>query len=47
MITKNLKFENGKNVNVDKPLVSYLDRMIELIRLTQRKINSIAKYKTF
>ncbi|EMM98232.1 hypothetical protein LEP1GSC035_0391 [Leptospira noguchii str. 2007001578] len=45
MITKNLKFENGKNVN--KFLVSYLDRMIELIRLTQRKINSIAKYKTF
>ncbi|UOG59639.1 hypothetical protein [Leptospira noguchii] len=40
-----LKME--KNVNVDKVLASYLDEMIELRRLTQRKINSIAKPKTY
>lgn len=40
-----LKME--KNVNVDKVLASYLDEMTELRRLTQRKLNSIAKPKTF
>lgn len=39
-----LKME--KNVNVDKVLASYLDEMTELRRLTQRKLNSIAKPKT-
>lgn len=40
-----LKME--KNVNVDKVLASYLDEMTELRRLTQRKLNSIAKPKTY
>ncbi|EMY76682.1 hypothetical protein LEP1GSC060_0307 [Leptospira weilii serovar Ranarum str. ICFT] len=40
-----LKME--KNINVDKVLASYLDEMVELRRLTQRKLNLIAKPKTF
>ncbi|PJZ42779.1 hypothetical protein CH370_06135 [Leptospira kmetyi] len=36
-----LKME--KNINVDKVLASYLEEMIELRRLTQRKLNLLAK----
>ncbi|WP_078128840.1 hypothetical protein [Leptospira alexanderi] len=40
-----LKME--KNINVDKVLASYLEEMIELRRLAQRKLNAISKPKMF
>lgn len=40
-----LKME--KNINVDKVLASYLEEMIELRRLAQRKLNAVSKPKTY
>ncbi|WP_061223978.1 hypothetical protein [Leptospira weilii] len=40
-----LKME--KNINVDKVLASYLEEMIELKRLAQRKLNAVSKPKTY
>ncbi|AXR68441.1 hypothetical protein [Leptospira mayottensis] len=40
-----LKME--KNINVDKVLASYLEEMIELRRLAQRKLNAVSKPRTF
>ncbi|PJZ54595.1 hypothetical protein [Leptospira adleri] len=39
-----LKME--KNIHVDKVLASYLEEMVELRRLTQRKLNLLGKSKT-